>query len=223
MLPLTLPAGALPRVLCLGAHCDDIDLGCGGTLLRLREEHPALDVRWVIFCSDTRRAAEARASAARFVGSDAGTRVTIHEFRDGFLPWQGAAVKEVFEALKAQAPPDLIFTHTRHDLHQDHRLVCELTWNTFRDHLILEYEIPKWDGDLTTPNAYVPLEARHAEQKIAILLDAYASQRERGWFDADTFRGLMRLRGVESNAPGRFAEGFHARKWVLAPERAKRT
>jgi LmbE family N-acetylglucosaminyl deacetylase len=209
---------APPRVLCLGAHCDDIDLGCGGTLLRLREEHPDVDVRWVVFCSDRQRAREVRESAARFLQSENDKRVTTEEFRDGFLPYQGAEVKEVFERLKTEVEPDLVFTHYRHDLHQDHRLVSELTWNTFRDHLILEYEIPKWEGDLGSPNSYVNLDERHVDAKIEIMLDVYASQRDRAWFDADTFRGLLRLRGVESNAPGRFAEAFHARKLVFDPE-----
>lgn len=217
MLPLSLASGAAPRVLCLGAHCDDIDLGCGGTLLRLREAHPEIEIRWEIFCSDERRAREALASAEHFLGGRSEGRVTIGTFRDGFLPWQGAAVKDRFEKLKAEPRPDLIFTHARHDLHQDHRLVCELTWNTFRDHLILEYEIPKWDGDLSTPGSYVALDESHVEEKIAILLESYPSQREKSWFEADTFRGLMRLRGVECGAPGRFAEGFFARKWLFDP------
>ena len=217
MLPLTLATDAAPRVLCLGAHCDDIDLGCGGTLLRLREMHPDIEIRWLIFCSDAQRAREATASAERFLGGPLEGRLAIETFRDGFLPWQGAEVKDRFEQLKDGPRPDLIFTHARHDLHQDHRAVCELTWNTFRDQLILEYEIPKWDGDLRTPNSYMALDESHVDEKIAILLESYPSQKAKSWFDADTFRGLMRLRGVECGAPGRFAEGFFARKWLLDP------
>jgi LmbE family N-acetylglucosaminyl deacetylase len=217
MLGLSLDVGDPPRVLCLGAHCDDIDLGCGGTLLRLRAEHPGIEIRWVIFCSDPRRAAEASASAERFLGSLGDDQVVVHAFRDGFLPWQGVELKEAFERLKDGPRPDLVFTHARHDLHQDHRQVCELTWNTFRDHLILEYEIPKWDGDLVTPNVYVGLDEFVADEKARILLESYPSQRRKQWFDADTLRGLMRLRGVECNAPGRFAEGFVGRKLLLEP------
>lgn len=205
------------RVLCLGAHCDDIEIGCGGTLLHLQEARPGLDIRWLVFCSDPRRAQEARESAAGFLGAGAGERLTIHGFRDGFLPWQGDAAKEALEAAKAAVDPDLIFTHARHDLHQDHRLVSDLTWQTFRRHLILEYEIPKWDGDLGTPNSYVPLEERHVARKAETLLKAYGSQRGKGWFDADLFRGLMRMRGVEAGAPSRFAEAFYARKLILDP------
>ena len=152
-----LTLGAASRVLCLGAHCDDIEIGCGGTLLRWRDERPELDVRWVVFSSNPKRAAETRASAKRFLGKEPDKCLTLGEFRDGFLPWQGAEVKQEFERIKAEFAPDLVLTHYRDDLHQDHRLVSELTWNTFRGPLILEYEIPKWDGDLGTPNTFVPL------------------------------------------------------------------
>ena len=206
---------AASRVLCLGAHCDDIEIGCGGTLLRWLEERPELDVRWVVFSSDARRAAETRASARRFLGREPDKCVQLHEFRDGFLPWQGAEVKEAFERLKAEFSPDVVFTHHRQDLHQDHRLVGELTWNTFRGPMILEYEIPKWDGDLGNPNAFVPLAERHLVKKTDILLEAYASQRGKRWFEAETFRALARLRGVEAAAPERYAEAFYARKVLL--------
>ena len=208
--------GAKPAcVLCLGAHCDDIEIGCGGTLLRLREANPDVDIHWVVFCSDPQRAAEARASAARFLGPRSTECVRIGTHRDGFLPWEGAVVKETFEALKAQIQPDLIFTHHSRDLHQDHRVVSELTWHTFRDHLILEYEIPKYDGDLGAPNAFVALSETQVKQKVDSILETYASQRARAWFDEETFRGLMRLRGAECR--GRFAEAFYARKLVLSP------
>ncbi|HXZ86619.1 MAG TPA: PIG-L deacetylase family protein [Myxococcota bacterium] len=217
MIPLTLGAGTAgpARVLCLGAHCDDIEIGCGGTLLRWLEERPELDVRWVVFSSDARRAAEARASAQRFLGREPDKRLTLHEFRDGFLPYQGAEVKDAFERLKAEFAPDVVFTHYRHDLHQDHRLVSELTWNTFRGPLVLEYEIPKWDGDLGNPNAYVALSERHLQRKIEMLLAEYGTQRGKAWFEPETFRSLARLRGMEAAAPNGYAEAFYARKLVL--------
>jgi LmbE family N-acetylglucosaminyl deacetylase len=209
--------GAPRSVLCLGAHSDDIEIGCGGTLLLLRERFPETEIRWVVFSAIGPRRAEALASASLLLGDPAEQRLRLETFRDGFLPFAGEQVKRVFEELKREHQPDLIFTHYRRDLHQDHRLVCELTWNTFRDHPILEYEIPKWDGDLGAPNVFVPLEATHAERKIEILLEVFGSQRSHDWFDADTFRALMRLRGVESRAPSHYAEAFYAPKLVLAP------
>jgi LmbE family N-acetylglucosaminyl deacetylase len=142
--------------------------------------------------------------------------VEIYEFRDGFLPYVGAEVKEVFEDLKSRVDPQLVLTHSGYDFHQDHRLASELTWNTFRDHLILEYEIPKFDGDIGRPNVFVPLAADVVEEKLALLERHYASQAGKHWFDRDTFLGLMRIRGMEAAAPGRFAEAFTARKLVLA-------
>ena len=217
MIALSLGAGkeTPQRVLCLGAHCDDIEIGCGGTLLRWLEERPDLDVRWAVFSSDARRAAETRASARRFLGREPEKCVTLCEFRDGFLPDHWAEVKQEFERLKAEFAPDVVFTHYRSDLHQDHRLVSELTWNTFRGPLILEYEIPKWDGDLGAPNAFVPLAERHVQDKIDILLAEYGTQAGRAWFEPETFRSLLRLRGMEVAAPERYAEAFYARKLVL--------
>jgi LmbE family N-acetylglucosaminyl deacetylase len=203
-------------VLFLGAHCDDIEIGCGGTILRLREAHPNADLRWVILSSTEERRREARASAARFLGEEAAGRIVVQSFRDGFLPYRGGEVKDFFEAMKSELQPDLIFTHCRDDRHQDHRLVCELTWNTWRNHLILEYEVPKYDGDLGQPNAYVPLRAEQVERKVKTLLEAYPSRSIHEWFDEETLRGILRLRGVESNAPERYAEAFYARKLVLA-------
>jgi LmbE family N-acetylglucosaminyl deacetylase len=199
----------------LGAHCDDIEIGCGGTLLRWLEERPDLDVRWAVFSSDPRRANETRASARRFLAREPDKCVTFCDFRDGFLPYHGSEVKQEFERLKGEFAPDVVFTHFRHDLHQDHRLVSDLTWNTFRGPLILEYEIPKWDGDLGNPNAYVPLAERQVQGKIDILLAEYGTQRHRAWFEPETFRSLLRLRGMEAAAPERYAEAFHARKLVL--------
>jgi LmbE family N-acetylglucosaminyl deacetylase len=205
--------GGAPLLLFLGAHCDDIEIGCGGTLLHLREQLPGAQIHWAIFSSDARRRLEARESARRFLGEEAAGRVHLFEFRDGYLPWAGERVKERFEALKRELDPDAIFTHCLEDRHQDHRLVAELTWNTWRDHLILEYEVPKYEGDLGRPNAYVPVHPELAERKIKTLLEVYASQGTKPWFDAETLRGLLRLRGIECRAT--FAEAFHARKLVL--------
>jgi len=219
MLPLELANLATGHavVLCIGAHCDDIEIGCGGTVLRLLELNPALEVHWVVLCSNELRRLEALDGARRFLGAGAEKRVRVQSFRDGFLPYVGGEVKDFFEDLKGQLQPDLILTHFRSDLHQDHRLVSDLTWNTFRDHLILEFEIPKYDGDLAAPNFFVPLSEALVARKIEHVLGAFASQRGRRWFSADTFRALMRLRGVECNAPDDYAEAFYARKLVLDP------
>lgn len=203
-----------PHVVCFGAHCDDIEIGCGGTLLALQARSP-LDVTWVVFSSDARREVELRASARAFLGEGEGRTLHVLRHRDGFLPYSGGAVKDDFERLKTEIRPDLVFTHARGDLHQDHRLVGELTWNTYRDHLVLEYEIPKWDGDLGQPNAYVPLDADVARRKAALLVEHYASQAGKRWFTEDLFLSLMRLRGMECNAPSEFAEAFYARKLSL--------
>lgn len=210
---LRLPEGRL-RILVVGCHSDDIEIGCGGTLLRLLADHPGSTVRWVVMAAADERAAEARASAQELLEGADGGEVVLHGFRDGFLPYTGPAVKEAFEALK-DFEPDLVLTHQRGDLHQDHRLVCELTWNTFRRHLILEYEIPKYDGDLGSPNVFVPLDESTCERKIEHLLRHFGSQRGKGWFTEDVFLGLMRLRGMESGSGSRYAEGFYGRKLVL--------
>jgi LmbE family N-acetylglucosaminyl deacetylase len=209
------PEGRPLRILCLGAHCDDIEIGCGGTLLTLAQRQ-AIEVRWEIFAATPEREAESRRAAEGLLADTESWELRCRRHRDGFLPYVGGEVKDDFERLKSDCDPDLIFTHHAGDLHQDHRLVCELTWNTFRDHLILEYEIPKFDGDLDRPNLYVPLARETAARKCEILLDAFASQRDRPWFDAELFEGLMRIRGMEANAPGRRAEGFFGRKTVLA-------
>ncbi|MEW5729519.1 MAG: PIG-L deacetylase family protein [Pseudomonadota bacterium] len=201
------------RVLCLGAHCDDIEIGCGATILRLAATVPNLEVRWVVFTGSPRRHEEARRSARLFLAGVRDHRVDLHSFRESFLPAQWGAVKEEFERIKAGFQPSLILTHAKDDAHQDHRTVAELTWNSFRDHPILEYEIPKYEGDLGNPNLLVPVDRDLAERKVAALLSCFESQRGRAWFDAGTFLGLMRLRGVACNAP--FAEGFLARKLVV--------
>lgn len=218
MRPLSLTGGARRRrlsILCLGAHCDDVDIGCGGALLSLLSRYPEADVTWVIFSAHGEREKELRASARRFLRDAASSRIVTRNYRDGFMPAEFAAIKEDFEGLKKLPRPDVIFTHRRDDRHQDHRLVAELTWNTYRDHLILEYEVAKYEGDLTTPSAYVGLEPAEVERKIRILLGSYHSQRSKRWFTADTFRGLMRLRGIESGAASGWAEGFHASKLLL--------
>jgi len=213
-LNLDLRAGSPLRILCLGAHSDDIEIGCGGSLLTLLAAHPNSSVRWVVFSGDQARAAEARASAADFLAKAGERDVRTLGFRESFFPYEGAAIKSAFETL-ADFAPDLIFTHREADRHQDHRLIAELTWNTFRDHLILAYEIPKWDGDLGNPQAFVPISAEVCREKCRLLGKHFASQANRHWFDDELFVGLLRMRGVECRSPSGYAEAFDARKWVL--------
>jgi LmbE family N-acetylglucosaminyl deacetylase len=207
------------RVLCLGAHSDDIEIGCGGTVLRLIAGSDRMEFYWLVLCSNPERAGEARRSASAFLQGARKKTIVVKSFRDGFLPYIGAPVKECFEELKASFSPDLIFTHFRQDLHQDHRLVCELTWNTFRRHLILEYEIPKYDGDLSAPNFFVPLSDAVCRKKVRRLIRHFGTQRNKHWFSADLFQGLMRLRAMEIASPTRYAEAFHCRKLVLGDAR----
>jgi LmbE family N-acetylglucosaminyl deacetylase len=211
------PAEPLRRILAIGCHADDLEIGCGGTLLALAAANPELEVDWVVIAAPGERGAEARTSAAGFLAGAGAARVEVHEFRDGFLPYVGGEVKEVFEDLKRRVDPQLVLTHAGYDFHQDHRLACELAWNTFRNHLILEYEIPKFDGDLGRPNVFVPLPVEVVEQKLALLEQHFPTQAGKHWFDRETFLGLMRLRGMEAASPTRFAEAFTARKLVLAP------
>ena len=203
------------RVLCLGSHSDDIEIGCGGTILRLLNEYPGCVFHWVVFSAIGVRKDEAQCAAESFVGSKRLERIVLKEFRDGFMPFAGSEVKDVFEDLKKTVAPDLIFTHRRNDAHQDHRLISELTWNTFRDHFILEYEVPKYDGDLGQPTVFVPLEADIYQKKVRNLMDAFQSQRSKRWFEESTFLSLMRLRGMECNAPTGYAEAFYCHKLVL--------
>ena len=209
-------AGRPTRVLCLGAHSDDIEIGCGGTILSWVEAGLPLDVTWVVLSSDDAREKEARAGAARFLEGVAAHRVVVKRFRNGYFPYVGAEIKDFFETLKTGPAPDLIFTHTGDDRHQDHREVHGLTWNTFRSHTILEYEIPKYDGDLGRPNVYVPLSAAVLRKKIAIATEVFSTQRDKHWFSEDLFAGLARLRGIECCAPEGHAEAFHGRKIVLS-------
>jgi LmbE family N-acetylglucosaminyl deacetylase len=201
-------------VLALGAHSDDIEIGCGGTLLALQQRMP-LDVIWAVLGASDGRAKEARASAERFLEGTARSRVLVEGFEDSFFPYHGESIKRWFETLKAEVDPDLVLTHARSDLHQDHRVLCELTWNTFRRHLVLEYEVPKWDGDFGAPNVFVPLDAEIAERKIELLLEQFPSQSGKPWFTADLFRSVLRIRGMESGSPSGLAEAFYGRKLVL--------
>jgi LmbE family N-acetylglucosaminyl deacetylase len=206
----------LKRILCLGAHSDDIEIGCGGTILRLVRDNPNLAVHWIVFCgADERRSREARESAANYVGGLKEASVDVFEFRDAFLAFDGVQIKERFEQLKRAFTPDLIFTHFRDDRHQDHRLLSDLAWNTWRDHQILEYEIPKYDGDLAQPNVFAPIPEDLCRRKIELLMGGFPTQSTRQWFSEDTFWALLRLRGVECNSPTRFAEAFHSRKMLL--------
>jgi len=208
--------GSVPRrILALGAHADDIEIGCGGTLLRLLAERPGTEVHWAVFCATPEREREARASAAAFLRDAGRSTVDVLGHRDGFLPYSGAAVKDAFEELKRRFTPDLVLTHHRHDLHQDHRLVSELTWNTWRDHLVLEYEIPKYDGDLGAPNFFCPLPAATLERKVALVLEHFRSQAGKHWFTPELFRALPRIRGMECVAPEGVAEAFYCRKAVF--------
>lgn len=207
--------GAPPTVLCLGAHADDIEIGAGGTLLNLVGQCPDLRVHWVVFSALAERAAEARASATAFLDGLEARQVDIHAVRDGFFPAEFARLKELFERLKKRVNPDLIFTHYRQDAHQDHRTIAELTHNTFRDHLILEYEIPKYDPDVGNPTVFVPLSRHQAQAKVAELVKHFTSQLTRRWFVPETFYALMRLRGLQAAAPSGFAEGFYGARVAL--------
>ena len=207
-----------PNILCLGAHSDDIEIGCGGTILRLSQQYPNCVFHWVVFSAHGVRAAEAQRAAELFVGKSTVEGAVLKNFRDGFMLFAGAEVKDVFEELKRAVSPDLVFTHNRKDAHQDHRLLAELTWNTFRNHLILEYEIPKYDGDMGQPSVFVPLPAELCEKKVRYIMDSFRSQHSKRWFQPDTFLSLMRLRGMECNAPSGYAEAFFCRKMVLWSE-----
>ena len=216
MLPFE-PAG-LRTILCLGAHSDDIEIGCGGTLLSLQRQLPGLEIIWVVFSAEPPRDREARASALEFLQPGGRHEIRIKSHRTSFFPYEGEAIKEAFEGLKQEFNPDLIFTHYRDDRHQDHRVLSDFTWNTFRHHAILEYEIPKYDGDVGQPNSYVPLSREIADRKVASLMRHFQTQNNKHWFTADLFQALMRIRGMECGT--HYAEAFHARKLVLGPRPA---
>jgi LmbE family N-acetylglucosaminyl deacetylase len=220
---LNLPNGRAPRLLFLGAHCDDIEIGCGGTVLELLKAYPKAEVHWVVFSSGAERAREAQRAAAAMLKGARDPRVTIQSFRDCYFPSQTEKLKEFLEQVKkGMDPPDVVFAHFREDLHQDHRTIGELVWNSFRNHLILEYEIPKFDGGLGSPSVFVPVSRASMKRKIELLMKVFPSQLSRSWFTPDTFRGLMRLRGIECNAPSGFAEAFYVRKLVLGGPRARK-
>ena len=206
---------SLQQVLCIGAHSDDIEIGCGGTLLKLIDLYPHLTIYWVVLGASGKREQEAIASANSFLKDINQKSIIVKGFRDGFFPYLGMEIKEYFEELKREVSPDLILTHYRHDRHQDHRLISDLTWNTFRDHLIWEYEIPKYDGDLGSPNIFVHLNEAICRQKVDGLIEHFGTQADKVWFTEDTFFSILRMRGIESNAPDRYAEAFYCRKAVL--------
>jgi LmbE family N-acetylglucosaminyl deacetylase len=208
------PGSGPKKILALGAHADDIEIGCGGTILRLLEENPATDVYWVVMGASGQRRTEAIRSANLFLANAQRKEIVVKEFRDGYFPYIGTEIKDFFEELKRKYLPDLILTHYHGDLHQDHRLVSELTWNTFRNHLILEYEIVKYDGDLGAPNFFVHLTESIARKKIKTIVGCFNSQRDKSWFTEDVFSSILRLRGVESNAPEKYAEAYYCRKIV---------
>jgi LmbE family N-acetylglucosaminyl deacetylase len=215
---ITLDLGETPspfRILAIGCHADDIEIGCGGTVLRLIGSLPDVEVCWVVLSAHGERADEVQASAEAFLAGVEQRKVIVGGFRDGFLPYSGGEVKQFFEDLKPIVSPHLIFTHYGKDFHQDHRLASELTWNTFRDHFILEYEVPKYDGDLGSPNVFVHLDEAIVRTKIEHLLEFFQTQLNRRWFTEDLFLSILRLRGMESNAPDRYAEAFYGRKVVL--------
>ncbi len=212
------PTGKTPfRVLCLGAHCDDIEIGCGGTILRLLKDSSGnpVFVRWVVFSSEPIREKEARGSASEFLKGAGNGEIIVKKFRNGYFPYVGAEIKDYFEDMRKSFEPDLIFTHFRRDLHQDHRVISELTWNTFRSHLILEYEIPKYDGDFGSPNVFVRLGKESCEKKVGIILRRFGTQANKHWFSKDTFLSVLRIRGMESGSRGKYAEGFYCRKLVI--------
>jgi LmbE family N-acetylglucosaminyl deacetylase len=202
------------KVLCLGAHSDDIEIGCGGTVLQLLSCGRNIEFYWVVFSSGKEREREARSSAALFLDGAARKEVVVKDFRDGYFPYDGARIKDLFEELKRQISPDLVFTHYREDRHQDHRTISDLTWNTWRNHLILEYEIPKYDGDLGSPNYFVPLGPEVCERKIKYICDVFQTQSNKAWLTEDTFRAMLRLRGVECAASDKYAEAFYCRKLI---------
>ena len=217
MLRLELESREEPlTVLCLGAHADDLEIGCGGTLLKLGESGRSLAVTWIVFSAEGPRQQEVRNSGEIFLARAKTKDIVVNGFRDGFFPYQGGEIKETFEALKHRDVPDVIFTHHRNDLHQDHRLISELTWNTFRNHLILEYEVPKYDADLGSPNVFVDLDESLARRKAEAIVEGFPSQAGKHWFSEDLFLALLRLRGIECAAPGKYAEAFHCRKAVLS-------
>lgn len=210
-----LEKGSETNVLCLGAHPDDIEIGCGGTVLRLIDEHDEAQFTWIVFSGDEKRRKEAQKSADAFFPKKRLRKLCIQTFRESYFPYEGAGIKDYFEELKKMQAPDVIFTHYRGDAHQDHRLISDLTWNTFRDSLILEYEIPKYDGDLGNPNLFIHLSDLYVQKKIDHILNVFETQRGKRWFTGETFSSILRLRGVESNSPSGYSEAFYCRKAIM--------
>lgn len=206
---------ARPKLLCLGAHSDDLEIGAGATILHFAKRHAKGEITWVVFSGVGERRDEATLSAGHFTAGFSRRSIEIHDFADGFFPYQGERIKAVFEKLKHDLQPDIVFTHFREDLHQDHRMISDLTWQTFRDHLILEYEIPKYDGDVGRPNLFVPISDECRKQKIAALQKYFGTQRNKNWFSEETFNAIMRLRGVESRSSTGYAEAFYCRKVLI--------
>lgn len=216
MLRLSLGSPNQPlRLLCIGAHSDDIEIGCGGAILEWLSTYPQVEVTWVVLAASGSRASEARDSVDSLLREAKQANLMLRDFRDGYLPAQFAEVKNLFEELKASANPDIVLTHRLEDRHQDHRLIAEVTWQTFRDHLVLEYEIPKYEGDLGQPNLFVPLSTKVGRRKVEHLMRLFGSQRSKAWFRPETFFGLMQLRGIECRADSGYAEAFHVRKAIL--------
>ena len=203
------------KLLFLGAHCDDIEIGCGGTIIKISSQYEISEVKWVVFASNKERKNEAIISAKKFLAKVTNKEIIILDYKDAFLSQSSFEIKDFFESLKANFDPDVIFTHFRDDRHQDHRLISELTWNTFRDHLVLEYEIPKYDGDLGHPNCFFKLTASEANEKVHCIIDSYKSQTQKHWFDSETFLALMRIRGLESANSAKYSEAFYVRKFVF--------
>lgn len=218
MIPLGLLQGRERlSLLCIGAHSDDIEIGAGGLILTLAATFPDIAVRWCVASAAPDRESEARASAFDFLQGLERADVELGGFEDSYFPDQGREIKAWLLAVRSRFPADVVLVHRAGDLHQDHRELNRIAWNLFRDHLILEYEIPKWDGDLGQPNFYVPLEAEILERKIAFIMRHFRSQRSKDWFDPELFRGLARLRGMECRAEHRHAEAFFVRKAVFSP------
>ena len=204
-----------PKILCLGAHSDDIEIGCGGTILRFIEAAPKAQFRWIVFSGNENRNREAQQSASAFLNEIESKQIDIYNFRESYFPFIGAEIKDCFEKTKQEFSPDIIFTHCNNDAHQDHILISQLTWNTFRNHFIMEYEIPKYDGDLGTPNLYVHLDESLVQRKTDFLCDFFKTQKEKLWFSEKNFRSIMSIRGIESNSPTSYAEAFYCRKMVF--------
>ena len=204
-----------PKILCLGAHSDDIEIGCGGTLLRFVEEVPNAQFRWIVFSGNKVRNKEALQSESTFLNKIQSKQIDVHTFRESYFPFIGAEIKDCFEKIKKEFRPDIIFTHYSNDAHQDHKLISKLTWNTFRNHFIIEYEIPKYDGDLGTPNLYVHLDESIVQRKINYLNNTFQTQKKKSWFSEESFRSLLRIRGLESNSLTNYSEAFYCRKMIF--------